>query len=121
MITHVNFVTVPVRDQQRALDFYTDKLGLKVHTDQPWGKDMRWIELKVGGSNTKLVLFTPPGQEDRIGGFATFTLACDNVQKTYEELKAKGVEFTQEPKTEHWGTSAMFNDADGNTILLSAR
>ena len=121
MITHVKFVTIPVRDQQRALEFYTNKLGFRIVTDQPFGKDMRWIELKVASSDTKLVLFTPPGQEDRIGGFATFTFACDNVQKTYDDLKAKGVEFVQDLKTEHWGTSAIMKDVDGNTIVLGTK
>jgi catechol 2,3-dioxygenase-like lactoylglutathione lyase family enzyme len=121
MITFVKFVTVPVSDQQRALDFYTNKLGFKIVTDQPFGKDRRWIELKVGSGDTRLVLFTSPGQESQIGGFATFTFACDNVQKTYDELKAKGVEFVQEPKTEHWGTSAIMKDADGNTIVLGTK
>ncbi len=121
MITHIKFVTVPVRDQQRALEFYTQKLGFKILTDQPFGKDKRWIELKAGSSETKLVLFTPPGQESQIGSFATFTFACDNVQKTYDELKAKGVEFVQPPKTEHWGTSAIMKDADGNQIVLGTK
>jgi predicted enzyme related to lactoylglutathione lyase len=46
---------------------------------------------------------------------------CDSVQKTYDELKARGVEFLQEPKTETWGTSAIFKDCEGNQFVLSSR
>jgi lactoylglutathione lyase len=46
---------------------------------------------------------------------------ADDVQKTYEELAARGVEFTQPPKTEPWGTSAIFNDPDGNSFVLGTK
>ena len=119
MITQVKFVSIAVADQDRALEFYTKKLGFKVATDQPFGEGMRWIELKIGGAETKVVLFSPPGQQP--GGFSNVVWQTDNVQKTYEELKARGVEFTQEPKTEPWGTSAMFKDSEGNAFVLSSR
>ena len=119
MIQQIKFASIAVADQQRALDFYTQKLGFKVLTDQEFGPGMRWIELKIGNAETKLVLFSPPGKEP--GGFQNFVFQTDNVQKTYEELKAKGVEFTQEPKTESWGTSAMFKDSEGNIFLLGTR
>jgi predicted enzyme related to lactoylglutathione lyase len=47
-------------------------------------------------------------------------LACDDVQKTYEELAARGVEFLRPPTAERWGTYAMFKDADGNQLVLSS-
>ena len=67
LITQIKFVGVPVGDQDRALAFYTDKLGFEVATDQPMGPGQRWIELRIANSPTRLVLFTPPGHEDRIG------------------------------------------------------
>lgn len=121
MISKVKFVGIPVKDQARALEFYRDKLGFKVATDQPMGDGKRWIELRIGGAETRVVLFTPEGHEDRVGTFFNGSLEADNVQKTYEELKAKGVEFTQEPKTEPWGTSALFKDSEGNQFVLSSR
>ena len=119
MINQVKFVSIAVADQDRALEFYTKKLGFKVATDQPFGEGMRWIELKIGGAATKVVLFSPPGQQP--GGFSNVVWQTDNVQKTYEELQARGVEFTQEPKTESWGTSATFKDSEGNAFVLSSR
>jgi predicted enzyme related to lactoylglutathione lyase len=121
MITSVKFVGVPVRDQSRALAFYREKLGFKVATDQPMGPGQRWIELRIGGAETRVVLFTPQGHEERIGTFFNGSFETDNVQKTFEELKAKGVEFVQEPKTESWGTSAIFKDSEGNQFVLSSK
>ena len=122
MITSVKFVSVPTRDQDRALSFYTEKLGFKVITDQQMGEGQRWIELQIGGAGTtRLVLYTPEGQEDRIGGVFNGALACDNVEKTYQDLKGRGVEFVAAPKHEPWGTLAVLRDPDGNQIALSSR
>ncbi len=120
MIRAVKFISIPTRDQDRALTFYTTQLGFRVVTDQPFG-EQRWIELRIPGAETGVVLFTPPGQEDRIGGFMNMAWATDDVQKTHDELVARGVEFVQPPKAEAWGTSAIFKDPDGNTFVLSSR
>src|SRR5439155_16465554 len=79
MISHIKFVSVPVRDQNRALDFYTDKLGFTIITDQPFDEKQRWIELRIPKAETRVVLFTPEGQEDRIGSFSPLVFACANV------------------------------------------
>ena len=121
MITRVKFVGIPVRDQDRALAFYRDKLGFRVATDQPFNEKQRWIELKIPNAETGVVLFTPDGHEDRIGTFFNGSIACDDVRKTFAELKARGVEFTSEPKSEHWGTFATFKDSEGNSFVLSSR
>jgi len=58
MITHVKLISFPVRDQQRALEFYTQKLGFQILTDQPFDERQRWIELKIPKAETDVVLFT---------------------------------------------------------------
>ena len=121
MIKSVKFVSIPVRDQNKALDFYTKKLGFQIMTDQPFGDGQRWIELRIPGAGTQVVLFTPQGQEDRIGTFSGVSFLTDSVEKTYDELSSVGVEFTQPPKKESWGTSAIFKDSDGNMFVLSSR
>jgi predicted enzyme related to lactoylglutathione lyase len=121
MLKQIKFVSIPVSDQDRALAFWTEKLGLQVTTDQPMGPGTRWIELKIPGAQTGIALFTPPGQEDRIGKFTNMSFACDDVEKTHRELEGRGVEFTQGPKKEAWGTFAMFEDPDGNTFVLGSR
>lgn len=116
MLKHIKFITVPVTDQGRALEFYTKKLGLKVFTDQTAG-DMRWIELKMpNGAETMLVLFRQANHQP--GPVPAVVFVTDNVQSTYEELKAKGVEFTQPPKKEHWGEHAILKDSEGNLVLV---
>jgi predicted enzyme related to lactoylglutathione lyase len=120
MIKAVKFVSIPTRDQDRALAFYTTQLGFRVVTDQPFGPQ-RWIELRIPRADTGVVLFTPEGHEERIGGFMNMAFTTDDVQKTYDEYVARGVEFIQPPKTEHWGTSAIFRDPEGNRFVLSSR
>ena len=121
MITHLKFVGIPTRNQDAAVAFYTEKLGFKVVTDQPMGETQRWIELRVGTSESRVVLFTPDGHEERIGTFFNGSFACDNVEKTYAELTAKGVEFTGPPKKEPWGTYTVFKDPDGNQFVMGSR
>jgi catechol 2,3-dioxygenase-like lactoylglutathione lyase family enzyme len=121
MIKGIKFASIPVKDQDRALEFYTERLGFRVLTDQPFDDKQRWIELGIPGAATSLVLFTPEGHEDRIGGFSNVTFYTDNVQRTYEELRAKGVEFVQEPQSADWGTAAVFKDVDGNVFVLSSK
>ena len=117
VITKVKFLGVCVSDQQRALEFYTQKLGFIVKTDQPMGPQ-RWIELEIPGAETRVVLFTPRGQEDRVGTFVNTSFDCDNLEGTYEELKSRGVEFTTPPTAQPWGTFAIFKDPDGNSFVL---
>lgn len=119
MITHIKFVSIPTSNQDAALAFYTEKLGFKLVTDQPHDEKQRWIELRVGASDTRFVLFTM--DETRIGSTFNGALACDNVEKTYRELKDRGVKFLTEPQRQEWGTFAMFEDPDGNKFLLSSR
>jgi predicted enzyme related to lactoylglutathione lyase len=120
MIKNIKFASIPVRDQDKALAFYTEKLGFEILTDQPLGPQ-RWIELKIPGAQTGVVLFTPPGHESRIGSFSGISFTCDDVEKTYQELVLRGVEFEQAPKKESWGTSAIFKDPDGNSFVLGTR
>src|SRR5437870_8898108 len=90
MITHIKFVSVPVSDQNRALDFYTEKLGFTIITDQPFDEKQRWIELRIPKAETRVVLFTPEGDEKRIGSFMNMSYSCDDIDKTYKELSARG-------------------------------
>ena len=120
MITGLKFAGIPTRDQEQAVRFWTEKIGCKVVTDQPVGAQ-RWIELSIGRSETRIVLFTPEGHEDRIGSFFNGSFACDDVEKTWEQLSARGVAFKSPPEKQPWGTFAIFLDPDGNSFVLSSR
>lgn len=121
MIKAVKFVSIPVRDQEQALAFYTEKLGFQILTDQPFDAKQRWIELRIPGSDTRVVLFTPPGHEDRIGTFSNVTFMTDDIDRTHQELTARGVVFTAPPTKQPWGQFAKFQDIDGNQFVLSTK
>jgi predicted enzyme related to lactoylglutathione lyase len=120
MITHLKFAGVPCKDQAQALEFWTRKMGFRVQTDQPMG-EQRWIELSIANSDTRLVLFTPEGHEDRVGTFFNGSFACDDVEATFRQLTERGVEFVKPPQKQPWGTFALFKDAEGNQFVLSSR
>jgi catechol 2,3-dioxygenase-like lactoylglutathione lyase family enzyme len=119
MIKGIKFASIPVRNQDRALEFYTKTLGFRIITDSPFNATQRWIELGLPRADTKLVLFTAPGQEQMIGGFMNVTFMADDVEATANDMKAKGVEFVQDPQKADWGTAAIFKDVDGNQFVLS--
>ena len=120
MITQLKFVGIPTSDQDRALAFYTEKLGFEISTDQRFNEKQRWIEMRIANSATRVVLFTPEGHENRIGTLFNGAFACDDVQGTYRQLKQRGVEFVKEPEKQPWGEFAIFKDPDGNQFVLSS-
>ena len=122
MITKVKIVSITVSDQQKALEFYTEKLGFTLKTDQPMGDDKgtRWIELALPEGGAIVNLFPPQSADAKIGGFSNILFTTNDVQKTYEELKARGVEFTEPPTEQHWGTYCIFADPDDNRFVLSS-
>ena len=121
MIKRIKFLGIPVRDQDRALRFYTEKLGFRILTDQEFSDKQRWIELSIPGAETGISLFTPDGQEDRIGTFINTSWEVDNIDKTYAELLSRGVEFLGPPQKQSWGTYAILKDSEGNQIVLGTR
>ena len=123
MITKASTVGIDVSDQDRALDFYTNKLGFEKLIDEPMSpeSEVRWIEVAPAGAETHVVLFKPTGQENRIGTFLNVIFECDDIHATYEELRSRGVEFSQEPSENPWGMWAQFKDQDDNEIGLIQR
>jgi len=135
MITKMNHVSIYVLDQESAHDFYVDKLGFKVHTDAPMGPGKRWLTV------------TPPDQPDleialmlidegmmftkdsaakmrelvKSGTFGFGVFQCNDLNATYEELTAKGVEFTKPPTEEFYGYEALFKDDSGNWFSLGQK
>ncbi|MEI9993276.1 MAG: VOC family protein [Rhizomicrobium sp.] len=121
MITQVKFISIPVRDQQRALQFYTEKLGFRIATDQQMGPNgQRWIELRIGKAETRFVLFTMAGEEDRVGTRMNCSLACDDVETTWRQLSERGVEFTGPPQKQPWGSFVIMKDSEGNQLVLGS-
>ena len=131
MLTAITISSVFVLDQDEALDFYVGKLGLEVANDIDMGF-MRWLTVAVPGQPDRQILLEkpgPPAMDDATAeqvrelvtkgatGFsAGFT--TDDCRKTYEELAAKGVEFTQEPTEHFYGVDCGLRDPFGNNIRI---
>lgn len=122
-----------VLNQKSAYDFYVNKLGFKVHTDAPMGKDVRWLtvcppeqpELEItlfpvleGPVFTKETVKTMT-ELIRKGTFGPGVFTCKDLWATYEELKVKGVVFKKPPTKEFYGFEALFMDDSGNWFSLS--
>jgi len=120
MITHLKFMSIPVADQDRALKFYTEKLGFKVATNQEMGPGKRWIELRIDKAETRIVLFTMDGEEGRVGTQMNGSLACDDVEATYRQLSARGVEFDGPPQKQPWGSYVIMKDSEGNRFVVGS-
>ena len=124
-----------VHDQDEALAFYTEKLGFEVRTDAtlPELGDFRWLSVSPPGQpDVAIVLMAIPGQpvmNDDVAdevrnlmakGFAgAIFLTTEDCQASYEELKARGVEFTEEPEERPYGIDAGFRDPSGNSFRLT--
>ena len=126
MITGISTVSVVVSDQDRSLAFYTEKLGFELQMDAPMGQS-RWVQLAPKGANTALVLAKPtpdmPAEvyeraRSMMGGFTNFIFNVDDMQATFNELSARGVEFVDQPSQQPWGWWATIKDPDGNVIGL---
>jgi lactoylglutathione lyase len=124
MIEYVGTVSVYVSDQQRAKDFYVNKLGMELRTDAELypGAPSRWIAVAPKGAKTEIILYLPDENWEHykavVGKSQSITLSTSDVQATYDELMAKGVEFVSAPETQPWGTFATLKDSEGNQILL---
>ncbi len=129
-IKRVAFVSITVSDQDKALAFWRDVIGLEVTRDTPMAPEecggepggpspMRWIELRIAGADTALVLTLPMGPDDKAGKFMNMAFWTDDLDGTHEALRAKGVVFTAPPTAARWGRFALFQDPDGNTFCIS--
>ena len=135
MITKLNHVSIFVLDQDSAYDFYVNKLGFKVHTDAAMGPGMRWLtvtppeqpglEIVLMAINEGMMFTNESASQMRDlvtkGTFGFGVFECDNLLLTYEELKAKGVEFTKAPTKEFYGFEALFKDDSGNWFSLGQK
>jgi catechol 2,3-dioxygenase-like lactoylglutathione lyase family enzyme len=131
----ISTAQVWVDDQDEALEFYTKKLGMEVRSDVtlPEMGNFRWLTVGPAGQpDVAIVLMAIPGppvmdeetaQQVRslmAKGFAgTVFLATDDVHAAYEELKGRGVEFTEEPEERPYGIDSGFRDPSGNSFRLT--
>jgi predicted enzyme related to lactoylglutathione lyase len=124
-----------VHDQDEALRFYTEKVGMVVRSDvtMPEMGDFRWLTVgPAGQDDVAIVLMAipgPPVMDERTGeqvrdlvakGFAgTIFLTTDDCHAAYEELSSRGLEFTEAPEERPYGIDSSFRDPSGNSIRLT--
>lgn len=119
-ITEVGRVIVPVTDQDRALDFYSAKLGLEIRTDSGPG-DMRWLEVAPAGATTTLALVPPRGGMWGSPGIDTcISLTSTDVDGDHAALRERGVDVDEEILRLGGDVPPMFffRDPDGNTLQV---
>jgi catechol 2,3-dioxygenase-like lactoylglutathione lyase family enzyme len=122
-----------VHDQDEALAFYTEKLGLELRDDVtlPELNNFRWLTVGIPGQDVAVSLVAVPGppvfdEDTRAqilnvmakGAAGGLIFSTDNCQASYEELKTKGVEFQQEPSEQPYGIDAGFRDPSGNQARM---
>lgn len=135
MIQRLSHITIYVLDQAAAYDFYVNKLGFEVHTDAAMDGGFRWLTVSPKGQPDLEIALMPTGPGPMMdqetsdmlrtligkGAIGSGVLETADIQKTYEELKAKGVEFSQPPTERFYGIEALFKDNSGNWFSLSQR
>jgi catechol 2,3-dioxygenase-like lactoylglutathione lyase family enzyme len=115
-ITHVQVLSVPVADQDRAKDFYVDTLGLTLLADQSMG-GQRWVQVAPAGATTSLTLVTWfPSMP--AGSLKGLVLQTGDVDGDTDRLRSAGVAVA-DPEDAPWGRYVTFDDPDGNGIILS--
>jgi predicted enzyme related to lactoylglutathione lyase len=135
MLKQLTHVQVWVLDQDEALKFYTEKLGMEVREDVtvPEMGNFRWLSVGVPGQDdvsiTLMAIPGPPVFEEETrrkiqellatGASGGLFFSTEDAQKTYEELKSRGVEFTQEPTEQPYGIDAGFRDSSGNHFRMA--
>ena len=131
MYNSINMSSIFVLDQDKAIDFYVGKLGLELTNNMDLGF-MRWVTVGVPGQPGRDVLLElpgPPAMDEKTAeqvrqlvtkGATGFSLGLttDDCKKTYETLKARGVEFTSEPEQHFYGTDFGIRDPFGNNIRI---
>lgn len=119
---YVKFAPLPVFDQDRAIEFYTDALDCTVTNDQSYGEGgWRWVELAFAGGQTRLQFARR--DDESAAQHPSLVLVTDDVTGVVERLRAKGVEIITEPTEASWqpGTAfAEFRDSEGNRIVVSS-
>jgi catechol 2,3-dioxygenase-like lactoylglutathione lyase family enzyme len=125
MIDRVGTVCVFVADQDRAKAFYTETLGFELRTDAPLypGASNRWIAVAPAGAATEVILYLPDENWEHyrqvVGQSQALTFTVSDMDGLAAALRAKGVQFAQEPERQPWGHYAIILDSEGNRLILS--
>lgn len=118
MITKIATAAVYVEDQQKAKAFWSEKAGFEIRADHPMGPSASWLEVAPPGAESCLVIYPRAMMQGWESMKPSIVFQCDDIEGTYEQMKANGVKFLEAPNKMPWGTYARFADEDGNEFLL---
>jgi predicted enzyme related to lactoylglutathione lyase len=121
MLEKVFYTSVLVSDQDKALDFYTNVLGLEQRVENPTPDGPRFLTVGVRGDEFMLVLWPGvPGKAEPAMGRppASITIETEDIHATFSELQSRGVEFVSDVLEFPWGSVAQFVDPDGNRLQI---
>ena len=121
--THVDkiaTVIIPVSDQDRAIAFYVEKLGLEKRTDVPFGNGYRWVEVAPSGAETTVALAPPPEGKPTGNRETGISLYSQDIDGYHAQLKADGVDVDAEVSRMGDPVPPMFwlRDPEGNTLIV---
>lgn len=118
-ITQIGVAMVPVSDQDRAIEFYTDKLGLEKRADTPFGNGDRWVEVAPAGAATRIAL-VPASESNPVGAAGTVAFATTDVEADHAALRDRGVDVDEQVMRMGDPVPPMFffSDQDGNRLLI---
>ncbi len=122
----VTHMTVVVKDQDKALEFYTQKMGFVKKADYTQPGHPRYLTVSPGGQELEIVLWPAGAEQERMpashsqpGNGTRTVLQVENLRKTFADLKGKGVHFKEaQPMEEAWGLAADLTDPDGNPFTI---
>jgi predicted enzyme related to lactoylglutathione lyase len=119
-ITQIGIVAIPIADQDRALTFYVDTLGLEKRTDVPFGGDYRWIEVAPAGSTTTISIAPPPPGKPAGNMETGIILNTDDIDAEHTRLKAAGVDVDDEISRMGDPVPPMFwfRDPENNSLMI---
>lgn len=119
-ISQIGTVVVPVSDQDRAIEFYTEALGFEKRTDVPFGNGYRWVEVGPAGAPTTIAIVPPPPGKPTGNVETGIALNTDDVDTVHADLKARGVDVDEEVSRMGDPVPPMFwfRDPEGNTLLV---
>lgn len=117
MIKKIATQAVYVEDQQKALTFWTEQVGFEVRANHPMGPNAFWIEVAPQGAESCLVLYPKSMMNDWAERKPSIVFETDDIDKTYEQLKANGVNI-EEPMDLPFSRFTKFYDLDGNWFGL---
>jgi catechol 2,3-dioxygenase-like lactoylglutathione lyase family enzyme len=120
-ITEIGVVMVPVSDQDRAIEFYTEKLGFELRGDTPFGEGERWVEVAPPGGTTRIALVLPRG-DATVGGHTNVGLTTEDVDADHAHLAEHGVDVDDVMRMgDPVPPMFFFRDQDANTLLIVQR